>query len=217
MSSIGIAVPVFARDEAEKEVSAVEDLMREHGVLRRALLVYKETAPKLRENATPAMTGALQKTARLFRTFGEDYHETKLEEAHIFPELQKKGGLHSSLVATLIEQHKRGRQVTDYILQLTLPGEIGRKRAAELAGVLDAFILMYQNHAAREDTVVFPAWKEILPAGEIEEMGEEFEDIEHEQFGEDGFEKAVREIAEIEQNLGLSDIGQFTPPQPPQS
>jgi len=29
-------------------------------------------------------------------------------------------------------------------------------------------------------------------------MGEKFEDIEHEQFGEDGFEKAVRQIKEDE-------------------
>ena len=33
---------------------------------------------------------ALQKTAKLFRVFGEDYHEQKLEEAHIFPLLARK-------------------------------------------------------------------------------------------------------------------------------
>jgi hypothetical protein len=33
-----------------KEVGAVEDLMREHGVLRRALLVYSESVPKIRAN-----------------------------------------------------------------------------------------------------------------------------------------------------------------------
>ena len=34
-------------DEGSKEVEAVEDLMREHGVLRRALLVYAEAATRL--------------------------------------------------------------------------------------------------------------------------------------------------------------------------
>jgi hypothetical protein len=34
--------------ESGEEVSANEDLMREHGVLRRALLVYALAAPKLR-------------------------------------------------------------------------------------------------------------------------------------------------------------------------
>ena len=35
------------KDEQGAEVTATEDLMREHGVLRRALLVYFEIVPKL--------------------------------------------------------------------------------------------------------------------------------------------------------------------------
>ena len=38
--------------EEEPEVTATEDLMREHGVIRRALLVYIETVPKLRQKAS---------------------------------------------------------------------------------------------------------------------------------------------------------------------
>ena len=54
----------------EPEVTATEDLMREHGVLRRALLVYQESAMKLR-NAANVPPEPLQKTAKLFRAFGE--------------------------------------------------------------------------------------------------------------------------------------------------
>ena len=60
--------------------------MREHGVLRRALLVYIETVPRLR--GAPGKNLPLEpiaRTAKLFRSFGEDYHERKLEDAHIFP------------------------------------------------------------------------------------------------------------------------------------
>ncbi|HZS44200.1 MAG TPA: hypothetical protein VFC63_03800 [Blastocatellia bacterium] len=57
------------------EVTATEDLMREHGVLRRALLIYTETTPKLRASASSVDPAALAKTANLFRSFGEDYHE----------------------------------------------------------------------------------------------------------------------------------------------
>jgi hypothetical protein len=46
-------------------------------------------------------------------------------------------------------------------------------------------------------------------------MNDKFEDIEHEQFGEDGFEDAVKQISAIESSLGLSDISQFTAPPPP--
>ena len=51
----------------EKEVGAVEDLMREHGVLRRALLVYIEAAPKIRANPATFPADALMRTAKLFR------------------------------------------------------------------------------------------------------------------------------------------------------
>jgi|SRR5215813_3163782 len=71
------------------EVTATEDLMREHGVLRRALLVYSAGSVKLRTNASSIPPDALQKAARLFRAFGEEYHENKLEEVYIFPAVKK--------------------------------------------------------------------------------------------------------------------------------
>jgi len=71
---------------------------------------------------------------------------------------------------------------------------------------------MYRAHAAREDTIVFPAWKQTMSEKQLEEMGERFEDIEHKQFGEDGFEKAVSQIAAIEAQLGLADLSKFTAP-----
>lgn len=67
------------------EVTATEDLMREHGVLRRALFVYREAATRLRQDPNSVQPDVLEKTAQLFRVFGEDYHERKLEEAYIFP------------------------------------------------------------------------------------------------------------------------------------
>src|SRR5437868_11091823 len=87
-----LVLSVSANDEKEPEVTATEDLMREHGVIRRALLVYFETAPKLRQNPASVDPAALRQTAQLFRTFGEDYHERMLEEQHIFPLVRKQGG-----------------------------------------------------------------------------------------------------------------------------
>src|SRR5579872_7387280 len=85
----GLALPVLGQDRASKsdepEVTAAEDLMREHGVIRRALLVYREVVPKLRQDAASVDAAALHKTAQLFRNFGEDYHERMLEEQRIFP------------------------------------------------------------------------------------------------------------------------------------
>ena len=202
-------------EEKGGEVTATEDLMREHGVLRRALLVYAETAPKLRRDPSSIAPDALQKTARLFRAFGEDYHEKKLEETYIFPAITKAGGVTASLPDILIAQHNRGREITDYILTVTKGAKLGAANAEALAKALEGFVLMYQNHAAREDTIIFPAWKDTMSAEQLDQMGAKFEEIEQQQFGKDGYEDAVKQIGDIEGALGFADLSQFTAPAPP--
>jgi hemerythrin-like domain-containing protein len=207
------------KEEKEEggEVTATEDLMREHGVLRRALLVYTAAANRLRANPASVPPDALRKTARLFRTFGEDYHEKKLEEPYIFPAVKKAGGPAASYPDILVVQHDRGREITDYILSVTRGAKLGAANAEPLARAMESLVLMYQNHAAREDTIIFPAWKKTLPEKELDEMGEKFEEIEHQQFGEDGFDNVVKQIGEIEGMLGLTDISLFTAPPPPRA
>lgn len=75
---------------------------------------------------------------------------------------------------------------------------------------------MYQNHAAREDTIVFPAWKKNCSDKQLDEISGQFEDIEPKMFGKDGFEDAERKIGGIETAMGLSDLAQFTSPAPPE-
>jgi hemerythrin-like domain-containing protein len=216
-SAAGVASPQGeTKRPAGPEVTAVEDLMREHGVMRRALVVYRETASRLRTSAASVPPDALQKTARLFRDFGEDYHERMIEEALLFPAFARAGGPASGLVDPLVAQHRRGREMTDYILAITAAGKVGA-RAAELARVLERFARMVETHAAREDTTVLPAWKASMTPQELDEMGERFEDVEHRQLGKDGFDDAVQRIAAVEGQLGLSDIARFTAPPPPRT
>lgn len=201
---------------SEPEVTATEDLMREHGVIRRALLIYHFTAEKLRQSPSTVDSSALAKTAQLFRHFGEDYHERMLEEQHIFPIVKKMKGRPASYPDILIAQHNRGREITEYVLSVCRGPKIG-SRAAELATVLDNFVLMYEHHAAREDTIVFPAWKKNFSNKQLDDLSEEFEQIEHKMFGRDGFDDAERTISGIEDTLHISDISQFTPAAPPKT
>jgi len=199
-------------EAAQVEVTATEDLMREHGILRRALLVYQESAVRLRQDPASIPPDALEKTANLFRVFGEDYHEKKLEEVYIFPILKRSPGAAASYVDTLLAQHTRGREITDYVLSSTKVDRISSKDVEPLAKVLESFVRMYEHHAAIEDTVVFPAWKAATGEAELDELGERFEEIETEQFGGDGFETALKRMEEIETSLGLSNLEMFTAP-----
>jgi hypothetical protein len=119
--------------------------MREHGVRRRALLVYSAAAAKLRSSPAVIEPATLQQTATLFHAFGEEYNERKLEEAHIFPAVKRAGGPAAGLPDILIAQHQRGREITDYILAVTQGTTIGTGNAEALAQTLDSFVLMYRH------------------------------------------------------------------------
>jgi len=191
------------------EVSPVEDLMREHGVLKRILLVYGEAVHRLDANAE-LPPKALAESAGIIRSFIEDYHE-KLEEDHLFPRFKKAGKL-VDLVDVLLQQHQAGRRLTDVTLRLSTAQamKVPEERKA-LAESLRQFIRMYSPHEAREDTVLFPAFREIVNSNEYDSLGEDFEKREHELFGKDGFENMVGRVAEIEKSLGIYDLSQFTP------
>ena len=187
----------------EAEVTPGEDLMQEHGLLERLLLVYDESARRIEqgEQLDPAL---LVSTAGIVRRFVEDYHE-KLEEEFVFPRLQK-AQRETDLVAILLKQHRRGREVTDEIVRLATSAV-----TPELAPMLRGFARMYRPHAAREDTVVFRAFRDVVGRAEYRELGEQFEEKEHEHFGEDGFAHAVAEVAQLEVALGIDDLARFTP------
>lgn len=72
--------------EQEAEVTPGEDLMQEHGVLERILLIYDEAARRIEssEHLDPAV---IVSAAGIIRRFVEDYHE-KLEEHVVFPRFQ---------------------------------------------------------------------------------------------------------------------------------
>jgi hypothetical protein len=99
VSERSFGAPPKAAEASEPEVTATEDLMREHGVIRRALLVYAESIPRLRQNAEGVDSAALHRTAQLFRTFGEDYHERMLEE-HTFSRLSARSTRNSHTTPT---------------------------------------------------------------------------------------------------------------------
>jgi hemerythrin-like domain-containing protein len=200
------------KEEKGEDVGATEDLMREHGVIRRVLVAYRETAGRLRTKPAAVPADALQQAAKLIRNFGEDYHEKQLEEAHIFPALLKEGGALGGTITTLIAQHQRGREITDYVLSVTQKA-VAAGTAEPLARTLEAFARMYEAHAAIEDTLVFPAWKKAIGPKQLDEMGERFEEIEHKTFGKDGFDDAVAQIGAIEKALGI-DLAMLTAPSP---
>ncbi len=199
-----------AGPEETPEVSPVEDLMREHGVLRRTLLIYEEVL-KLLGAGKELPPGIISGAAGIIHNFIESYHE-KLEEDYLFPRFEKAGKL-VELVTVLRQQHQAGRRVTGEILKFGGPGELKTAAArGKLADSLRLFMRMYRPHAAREDTVLFPAFRSLVSPQEYDALGEDFERRENELFGAaGGFEGMVVKVAALEKQLGIYDLAQFTP------
>ena len=201
------AVPA---EKAGVEVSPAEDLMREHGVLRRILLIYEEWVRRLGLHQD-GQVATLAESAGIIRSFVEDYHE-KLEEEHLFPRMKKVGSF-ADLVDVLLRQHQAGRRLTAISLKLSGPQALRSPESRRRLSVcLRQFIRMYRPHAAREDTVLFPAFHGTLAEKEYDELGDAFEKKENELFGENGFEHMVARVESIEQKLGIYDLARFTPP-----
>jgi hemerythrin-like domain-containing protein len=190
-----------------EEISPAEDLMREHGVLTRILLIYDDISRRLEKDLKyppEVLTGA----ATLIRRFVEDYHE-KLEEDYLFPRFEKSAKL-ADLVRILLQQHQAGRRLTERIKNFSSLSTLNVKDKKELIRCLGLFSRMYRPHKSREDTVLFPAFHSLISPQEYDSLGEKFEDKENELFGEQGFEKVVEEVAGLEKSLGIYELSQFT-------
>lgn len=197
------------KKEEEEEVSLSEDLMREHGVLKRVLLIYREVINRI-DSKRDFPPDIVMGSAKLIRSFVEDYHE-KLEQDYIFPRFRKANRL-VDLVDILNDQHQKGRNLTDRTIQLADASVLkDATQRANLRNSLYQFVRMYEPHEAREDTVLFPAFRKIVSKHEYDALGEEFEKKERQLFQGDGFEKNVDAVAGLEKRLGTYDLAQFTP------
>lgn len=210
-----------AKDD-DDEVTPAEDLMREHGVLRRVMYLYDDAAERLTTRPGGDTGGdnrrdsrrdhvpldALAACAGIVRRVIEDYHE-KLEEDFLFPRYEKAGKL-ADLTAILRRQHQAGRELTARITAMA-KAPLAEADRAQLATALRSFNHMYRPHAAREDTVLFPALRALVGEHEYDEMGEQFEAKETQMLGDHGFEHAVDDVARLEQAFGVDDLAKLTP------
>ena len=208
VAAAGFRASAAERKETEEEVSPTEDLMREHGVLRRILLVYGEVIRRV--DAGDAVDAEpVAKAATIVRAFIEDYHE-KDEEEFVFPRFRKAGKL-TGLVDVLLQQHQVGRTLTAQVQRLATPGTLQEPESrVEMAQTMRLFRRMYEPHAAREDTVLFPAFAQLLSEKELHALMDTFEQKEKAlPLGD--FEKMVTEVGAIEKAFGLHDLAKFTP------
>jgi len=203
------APPEVKGDDGEDDVAPTEDLMREHGLIDRVMLVYDECARRIESNLD-VPPEVLPASTRIVHAFVHDYHE-KTEEDHVFPKCEASL-VHTDLVRVLRDQHAVGRKITAFI-EANAGSAASTKKddRKKLVAALRSFGHMYRPHVAREDTVLFPAFRDLYRPAEFDALGAQFEAREKELFGDKGFERKVTEVGEIEASLGIADLSRATP------
>ena len=178
----------------EFDIPITEDLMREHGLLNRLLLIYEKLISC--KNLDYELTFI---TAILIRSFIEDYHE-KMEEDYIFPLFNNE------MTNILKEQHQIGRKLTDVILENSQK-EINPDLIKEN---ITKFIFMYRAHESREDTEIFEKVREKISKEQFEKISDISEELEIKNFGENGYQKILKEVIKIEKKLGVNSLDYYS-------
>ena len=193
----------------EGEATPLEDLMQEHAVLERVLLVYEEASRRLVAGGELAPE-LLATAGGMIRHYIEDHHERD-EEQHVFPRLERVG-VTVELIHTLRAQHDAGRRLTSEVIgRSTAAGLRDPGERAKLVVAMRRFISMYRPHAARENTVLFPAFRKALSQPEYERLRETLERSERAAFGSTPFETFLAEVDTLERALGIDELAAFTP------
>jgi hemerythrin-like domain-containing protein len=206
----GLALADVASTNPSEGVSesALEDLMFEHGVLERLLLIYDKSADLL-DQGKRLPNGVLADAGDIIQKFVHDYHE-KMEEDHLFPRFVK-AHRQADLVDTLKAQHNAGRDLAKQIKPLAAGAPDGSTPdGKKLAQFLRSAGTMYYPHLARENSVLFPAALGLVTEYEYKRLAEVFEQVETKTFGEKGREKVTAQVVQLEETLGIADLTKFT-------
>ncbi len=205
-------VACMGRPEKETKawkIPATEDLMQEHGILRRIMLVYDEVARRLKQGEEFPLQ-ALTEANDIIRRYVQDYHESN-EQFHVFNWFGRAEKM-VELVAILYQQHLAGRRLIDKIKILSTEDNLKNPAArSKVAEFLASFNQLYRRHAAWEDTVIFPAFRSVIPPQDFAAVGETFAREEEKLFGPDGYEKIVGQVADLEKTLEIHYLQQFIP------
>jgi len=210
-ASLSVAACLGGPEKEKKawKIPPTEELMREHGILRRIMLIYDELARRLKEGEEFPLQ-VLTEANDLIRRFVQDYHESN-EQFHVFNWFGKAEKM-VELVAVLYQQHLAGRRLLDKIKVLSTEDNLKiPPERLKVAEFLTTFNQLYRRHAAWEDTLIFPAFRSVITPQDFTAAGEAFEKEEKKLFGPNGYEKIVGQVADLEKALAIHDLQQFIP------
>lgn len=182
-----------------------ENLTAQHGAVGRLLLVYEDAAKQL-QNGRQVDAKPLYNATQIIQTAVVQLH-APLEEQYIYPRLEQSSP-HAETIKTLREQHVAIREINTLLMEMTKGGNLSDPKQA--AQAMNDFRRMVAAHVAREHSEIFPAFRQILPADQYMQLGQEFQQKEQTMIGSQGFAQILSQVAGIEASFGFKNLAQFT-------
>jgi hemerythrin-like domain-containing protein len=106
---------------------------------------------------------------------------TEDEEISLFPRMRRHGGSAGeeaiAAIAELESQHRSAEQLhsefDDFVATLPRDGSADNRELDSFGGLVAGLTMLYRPHINLENNFVFPVAARVLPAGEIQALGEE--------------------------------------------
>jgi hemerythrin-like domain-containing protein len=213
MLKAAVSAVVPARPELPPVIEPTEELMHQHGVLRRIARLFGLAADRLAAGDSLPRSSVLG-AAALFREFGTNHHERKLEEGYVFPDLQRLDSRWESVTQVLIDQHRRGEEILDFVMSVVDRQPLSREDVDALAQSLRGFKQMHEYHTAVEESALFPTWKSIAGQQHYLQVQQAFSTIARDNYGREGIAGAAKQIASLEQAMGAPELADMTAARP---
>lgn len=193
---------VAAASSEEPLLTPNEDLMQEHGLVGRVILIYRRCIQNI-ENGVEFDSMHIVNAARIVAHVIHGHHELE-EERILFPIVERRKNL-GALVSVLVGQHQAARGLTGTIANVATHKRLrDDNQRGVVLNAMREFASMYEPHGVFEDTIVYPAFRNALTPQEYMGYARRFAEEERKFNGAEGFERRSVELTGIEQSLGIA-------------
>lgn len=179
-------------------MEATDILMSEHRVIERFIHSLEKAANRL-DKGQEVRPGFFLEAADFIQGFADGCHHKK-EEGVLFIVMAENGvSTESGPIGVMLHEHEQGRAFTCAMrdaAQRLDKGDLTAKQA--IVENAWGYAALLRQHIMKEDRILFPMADRLVPLGQHANVLERFEQVEHDETGEDVHEKYLALAEKLE-------------------
>lgn len=178
---------------------ATEELVTEHGAIKRMLRIIDEVSRRL-DAGEPVATEDLEGIVEFIRVFADKCHHAK-EEGHLFPAMVQRGvPAESGPIGVMLYEHDLGREHVRAMGEALAGAARGERAAAQaFSEHARGYAGLLRDHIAKEDSILYPMAERVLDSAEDDRLFEAFERVETDVVGQGRHEEFHRMLDRLEE------------------